>query len=243
MMQNNKLIIYAALLCSALMTACSKEDRLMYEQDARVYFSKYVTNSDSVVYSFATGPEDIIVDTAWLNFRIMGDAVGHDREIKLKVLDSSTAVAGYHYAVQPLVLPANEFTATVPVLLYRRPGLKDSMVHVVFEIAESGDFKPGYNDKPNPFAHKYDRLHYKISINDQLLKPGNWDNSLAPNFGTYSMTKFKFMIDVTGKTVWTGSIYPGDLQYLIQTVKLALYNYEQANGPMYDENGEQVVFP
>ncbi|MFD2886745.1 DUF4843 domain-containing protein [Chitinophaga cymbidii] len=242
-MENNKLIIYAALFLAVLATACSKEERVMYQQDPRVYFTKFVTNSDSTMYTFATGPDDITVDTAWLNFRIMGDAVDHDREIKLTVLDTSTAVAGYHYAVQPLIIPANAFDARIPVLLYRRPGLKDSMVHVVFEISESADFKPGYSDKPNPFANKYDRLHYKVSINDQLLKPGNWDGSLSPSFGAYSMVKFKFMIDVTGKTVWTGAIFPGDMQYLIQSVKLALYNYEQANGPMYDENGEQVVFP
>lgn len=242
-MKLNKLIIFAAFLVSALLTACSKEERVMYREDPRVYFTKFITNPDSIVYSFATGPEALTVDTAWLTFRIMGSAAEHDREIKVKALDTSTAVAGYHYAVQSLIMPAGEYQTRVPVLLYRQPGLKDSVVSVVFEVDESTDFKPGYSDRTNTIGQRYDRLHFKISLNDQLLKPGNWDGSLSVSFGVYSMTKFKFMIDVTGKTVWTGAIYPGDMQYLIQTVKLELYNYEQANGPMLDENGERVVFP
>src|SRR5690606_4416294 len=157
-MQNNKLIIYTALVFFALLTACAKEERVMYQDDPRVYFTKYVTNADSVVYSFATGPDEVTVDTAWLNFRIMGFAADRDREINLKVLDTSTAVQGYHYAIQPLVMPAGEYLARIPVLLYRRPGLKDSMVYAVFEIVESADFKPGYNDKTST-TQRYDRLH------------------------------------------------------------------------------------
>lgn len=239
----NKIVIYAALFFSTLFAACTKDERLMYQEDPRVYFTKFVTNADSIVYSFATGPEDLTVDTAWLNFRIMGTAADRDRVINLKTVDTSTAIAGYHYAVQPLIIPAGEYTARIPVLLYRRPGLKDSVVDVVFEVAESADFKPGYEDRTSTISQRYDRLHYKISINDQLLKPANWDNSLVWSFGAYSTTKFKFMIDVTGRTIWTGAIYPGDQYFYIQALKLALYNYEQANGPMLDENGERVVFP
>ncbi|UYQ92510.1 DUF4843 domain-containing protein [Chitinophaga horti] len=235
--------ILSILLGSALLTACGKEERLMYQEDPRIYFTKFIVNPDSIVYSFAVGADNVQHDTAWLTFRIMGSAADRDRVIAIKALDSSTAIAGYHYEIKELVMPAKAFETRVPVILYRRPGLKDSTLHVVFEIDSSADFLPGYSDIPNAAANKLDRLHYKLTVTDQLLKPGNWDNSLASNFGTFSQTKFRFMIQVTGRTNWTGAIFPGDQAFYIQSVKYALNNYELANGPMIDENGERVVFP
>lgn len=235
--------IYYFLLLTAILAACGKDDRVMYKEDPRIYFSKFVNNPDSVDYSFGVKPAELLTDTVYLTLRIMGTATDKDREIKLTIADSSKAKAGYHYNIGPLVMPANAYEVRVPVILYRKPGLKDSIVTVNFIIAESKDFKPGYSDKPNPLINVYDRLHYKISFNDQLLKPTVWDSRLAVNFGVYSTTKFKFMILTTGKTDWNGTIYPGDQNFLIQTVKLSLYNYELANGPMLDENGVRVVFP
>ncbi|MCK7558214.1 DUF4843 domain-containing protein [Chitinophaga sedimenti] len=238
-----QLFICSLLLGSVLLTACGKDDRLMYKEDPRIYFTKFITNPDSIIYSFATGSNTITQDTAWLTFRVIGSAADRDRVIAVHALDSSTAKAGYHYEIKNLFMPKGEFEVRVPVILYRRPGLKDSTLHVVFEIDTSADFLPGYSDVPNPAANKLDRWHYKLTVTDMLLKPSNWDNSLAVSFGTYSETKFRFMIAITGRTTWTGAIYPGDLAYYIQSVKLALYNYEQANGPMMDEKGERVTFP
>ncbi len=233
--------IYYFLLLTAILAACGKDDRLMYKEDPRIYFSKFATNPDSTDYSFGVKPATLLTDTVYLTLRIMGTATDKDREIKLKIADSSKAKAGYHYNIGPLVMPANAYEVRVPVYLYRKAGLKDSIVTIDFTVVESKDFKPGYGDKPG--ISVYDRLHYKISFNDQLLKPASWDSRLATSFGVYSATKFKFMIQATGKTDWNSTIFPGDQNFLIQTVKLALYNYEQANGPMLDENGVRVVFP
>ncbi|MRG47390.1 DUF4843 domain-containing protein [Chitinophaga sp. SYP-B3965] len=233
--------IYYFLLLTAILAACGKDNRVMYKEDPRIYFSKFATNPDSTDYSFGVKPVGLLTDTAYLTFRIMGTAVDKDREIKVTIADSSKAKAGYHYNLGPLVMPANAYEVRVPVYLYRKPGLKDSIVTIDFTIEESKDFKPGYNDKPG--LNVYDRLHYKISLNDQLLKPASWDSRLALSFGVYSKTKFNFMIVTTGKTDWNSTIFPGDQNFLIQTVKLSLYNYEQANGPMLDENGVRVVFP
>lgn len=237
-MKRRYIIILSAILGLA---ACSQDDRLMYEEDPRIYFSKFVTNADSIDYSFAVKDASLMQDTVWLTLRIMGSTTDKDREIRLGVSDTSKAREGYHFSFGPLVVPASQFEARVPVVLYRKPGLKDSLLTIDLAVEESKDFKPGYNDKPGNAA--IDRLHYKISVTDQLLKPARWDVSLAGSFGTYSQVKFRFMILETGKTDWNSTIFPGDLQFLIQTVKYALYKYEEANGPMLDENGARVVFP
>ncbi|RPD39620.1 DUF4843 domain-containing protein [Chitinophaga barathri] len=234
---------HIAILFALLgLAACSQDERLVYQEDPRVYFSKFSTNPDSTDYSFAVKDASLLQDTVWLTMRVMGSAAVKDREIRLRVSDTSKAREGYHFNFGPLVMPANAFEARLPVILYRKPGLRDSVLTIDLAVEESKDFKPGYNDRPTT-SSPIDRLHYKISVTDQLLKPARWDVSLAASFGTYSQVKFRFMILETGKTNWNETIFPGDMQFLIQTVKYALYKYEETNGPLLDENGVRVVFP
>jgi hypothetical protein len=232
--------ITAAIIC--LFCACTKENRSTYVEDPRVYFSKFITNADSVVYSFGIKPVTRVDDTVYLTVRIMGSAVKFDRVMNIKVSDTSKAKAGYHYKIGSMIMPADSFQVRVPVYLYRKPGLKDSIVTIDFIMGESKDFKPGYGDIPST-NYKLDRLHYKIALTDQLLKPGNWDSQYLSVFGAYSRVKFQFMINATGKTDWTSTPYPGDKNFLVQQVKYALYQYELVNGPLIDENGEHVVLP
>lgn len=227
-----------------LIAGCTKDKRLMYEEDPRIYFTKFilgVTNPDSAIYSFTLKPADQTKDTAYLTMRIMGSAVDRDRVIKVIVSPTSTAKEGYHFDFGPLIMPANEYQTQIPVFLYRKPGLKDSIVHLELAVGTSVDFKPGYEDKVRGSA--FDRLHYKISFTDQVLKPRNWDSYLVNYFGEYSKTKFEFMIRKTGKSEWERAIFPQDLNFYIQTVKRELLEYEKVNGPMLDENGNRISFP
>ncbi len=210
-----------------------------------MYFTKYVTNPDSIIYSFAVQPNDVTTTTVPLTFRIMGTAVNRDRVINLQVDDSSTAKVGYHFTIGKLVIPANEYQAVVPVTIYRKPGLKDSLLNAYFTVKESADFKPGYDDYASTF-NKKTRLQYKITVNDYLLKPTSWECCIASYLGAYSATKFRFVILVTGKTSWDSALdrTPGIMNFVTSTAKNALRDYEAANGPMLDENGQPVItFP
>lgn len=233
------------VLSSYLLISCTKDKRLMYEDDPRIFFYKNTigsqTDPDSINYSFGFKAATVQTDTVYLRLRIMGVAQNRDREINIIAKENSTARRGYHYDFGPLVMPANEYEARIPVYLYKKPGLKDSIVLLDLAIGESKDFKPGYTDRGATW-NQTDRLTYKIYITDQLTKPTNWDTQLLPVYGTYSRVKFQFMISVTGRTNWNG-ILPQDGNFLAQTVKVAYYNYVQANGPLIDEFGNPVVFP
>lgn len=234
--------LIAMLLMATLISAgCNKQNAIMYKEDPRVYFKKVNVLSDSLVYSFGVKANSVLADTVYLQLRIMGTAADYDREINIHLSDTSTAKAGYHFNLGPLVMPANKYETKIPVYLYRKPGLKDSMVTADFIIGGSKDFQPGYNDKMANGVT--DRLHYKISITDKLSKPANWDGRLLPYFGTYSLVKLQYMIQVTGRTDWTVLIYPNELNALTQQVKLALSEYETVNGKLLDENGAVIEFP
>lgn len=223
----NGLFIAAITLA---ISACKKDEALMFNEPVSVYVENLV---DSNIYTFATSPVEVVSDRIDVTYRIIGNSAPVDRTIALKVRDGATAKAGYHYAIGPAVVKANEFSAVVPVYLYRRPGLKDSTVSVTFDIQENTDFKTGY---PN-------RLKFKVTISDILVKPTIWDNTWASYFGTYSEVKFRFLLRVTGRTNWNSGPFPQDSRYLSQRAKLALLEYNQANGDLIDEFGQAVVFP
>lgn len=228
------------LLCIAFAVfGCAKEDLVKYKEDPRVYFS----SGEAVEYSFVASPQSIIKDTLFIPIRIMGSAVNRDRTFNINLDDSSTAREGYHFEFGPKVIPAGAYETELPVYIYRRAGLKDSSVIAYFTIGVSDDFKDGYNDKAIGLT-AYTKLHYSISINDQLLMPSNWVSKWGRYFGDYSKVKHSFINQVYGSAGWaTSVIFPQDINFLVQSVKFALYNYEQANGPLLDENGHRVIFP
>jgi hypothetical protein len=218
------------LIASFLFASCAKNKELLFDQSAAIYVS---STPDSAEYSFATSPTTVTLDTVMMNFRIIGTASNKDREIKLVPRAISTAKPGYHYNVGKALVKANEYTAEVPVYLYRRAGLKDSTLLVILDIQENADFKIGYPKQ----------LRYKLTISDILTKPAIWDNVWTPYFGEYSQVKFRFLLTATGRTDWTSYPFPADSRYLSQRARNALLEYNQTYGPLIDENGAEVFFP
>lgn len=234
-------LLLVLLFC---LSNCTKDERLMYneEETGLSFYKRGGTDVDSVDYSFALEPQDVKTDTIFLRFRIMGTTKSYDREIKLNVLDGSTAKAGYHYKIEKLFIPANAYDAEVPLILFRRLGLKDSLVTAQLEIMETVDFKKGYDDITQ--GSKLSRQTYKFSLTDKLAKPSLWDSFWKDLYGEYSNTKLLFLTSATGYRTWNTPVYlPQDQNQMVQSARLSLYEYEKANGPLIDENGNHVTLP
>jgi hypothetical protein len=237
------------LLCLVFtLGSCTKEEQLMYQDnDPRVYFPKSkvlngIGSVDSVHYSFALEPETHETDTIYLHFRIIGLAKDYDRMIKMELTEESTAKERYHFEYKDLYIPANAYEAEVPVILHRRPGLKDSIVRAELRITESTDFKPGYEGTSS--ATQLDKLSYNFTITDMLAKPAIWETLWANLFGSYSNTKLIYLTQWTGYRTWNSPVYfPQDQNLMIQQARLGLYEYEKENGPLYNENNERVLIP
>ena len=213
-----------------MFASCAKDKQLLFDEPAAIYVD---SSPDSVEYSFATSPTSKITDSVLVRFRIIGKAEPRDREIKLVARAGSDAKAGYHYKIGKAVIKANEFAALVPIYLYRKAGLKDSTVLAMIDIQENADFKVGFPK----------RLRFKLTISDRLTKPTIWDSAWSPYFGTYSEVKFRFLLSVTGRTDWSSFPFPADSRFLSQRARNALLEYNQANGALIDENGDEVFFP
>lgn len=241
------------LFAAATLIGCAKDERLLFEDETRVYFNVLEdgTNvsgpgvNDSLDYSFALLPSEVVRDTFFLKCRITGQAVNHDRRINIVAEDGSDATAGYHYELLNPIIRAGQYADSIPVVLHRRPGLQDSVVTVVFRIVDSEELLAGYNDFGTSWPvsrAKYTRQQFKLTITDRLTKPVNWDTSWLPVFGEFSAVKIRFISNVTGFTNWGGSVFPQDRTFIIQTAYYALYQYELANGDLIDENGNPVKF-
>lgn len=258
----NYTIRYALCLIGILtigITSCNKD--LVYENKPGIYIDKekLVSSKDSIAYSFAEKASTRTLDTIYLPVKISGEVSNTERNVPMMANATKTnAIAGTHYQILQTVLKANESTALVGIVLKKTPDLKSQQVRIYLEIVPNTDFplvitntktNNTYNGEP---SSKYNP-GYLIKLSDQLLKPDTWDGSgswFKYYFGTYSAVKFKFIIDITGRTVWGdraryGPDAPTSSELKIYYTKLitALYEYEQKNGPMIDETGNQVTLP
>ncbi|WP_316792193.1 DUF4843 domain-containing protein [Pedobacter frigoris] len=250
------------LLCLATLvigiTSCSKE--LVYKNMPGIYIDKEkLTARDSTAYSFAEKSATLMLDTIYIPVKISGELSGTDRIVPLTANAAKTnATAGTHYQILPTVVKANELTARAAVLLKRTPDLKTNQLRIFLEIVPNAEFpliiaNTKTNSTFNGEASATYNPGYLIKLTDQILKPDTWDGSgswFKYYFGAYSAVKFKFIIEVTGRTVWGdraryGADAPTSAQMQIYYTKVitALYEYEKINGPMIDETGNQVTFP
>ncbi|MBV7531399.1 DUF4843 domain-containing protein [Chitinophaga sp. sic0106] len=230
-----KLLLLIAAVVLVFTQACTKEDRLMYDQEPSVYFYKQIVNPDSVNYSFVVKPDSVTQDTIWLNLRITGKAGNTDRKINIQLDDSSTATAGKHFMMPQAVIAAGTYSVRTPVIILRSPDEKDSVFTAYFSIGDSPDLQKGYSDK----------LSYKISVTDQLVKPSDWNGITELFYGSYSKVKHQFMVSrlgTTAVTMSTGAQF-SELMSILQKMRVDLLKYEAINGPLIDENGTRVTFP
>lgn len=246
----------AACVCMLLMlSGCEENERMPYSADPRVYFYERIMNTAgeyedvfSSAYTFADKSSDVTLDTVLVNARIMGNTTTEDRSFKAVVVSDSSAAANSegitYYEVLDGVVKAGEVEGYLPLVVYRTQLIKDSTLQVTLQIVDAD----GYDLQ----AGVPDRLNFTVSWADKLVKPANWDTDLSYFFGTYSDTKYQFIIDVLGISTFTiysryntSGLYATATMYDFKArLKEALTAYNGANDPdLTDENGQLVTFP
>lgn len=243
-----------AVLGAGLFLACEENERLAYDAGARVYFYEQVVSgavTEEVYeanYSFADKSSELQQDTLFVTTQVMGTAATVDRSFKATVVGDSSMhqqVDGVtYYTVLDGVIKAGEIQGYLPLVLYRTALIKDSTLQVTLQITEdeSYDLQPGVPDY----------TVFTVYWADRLIEPDNWETELYYFFGTYSDTKYQFMIDILGISEYTiysrfnpeGQYTSAQIYDFVNHLKEALADYNAANDPdLTDENGELVTFP
>lgn len=241
---------FLMVMMTVFFSACEKSVD-SYENDPRIYFFErredlVSTRITSKSFSFLTYPSTVTRDTFMIKVKIMGLPASQDRVVRGEaVAEGSTAVAGQHYEFIDGTVKAGAVTGELPVVLLRSADIKTQTVTLNLRIAETKDFKPGVTEDD----------FFTLTWNDNLIKPTNWDTGLFFYFGTYSTTKFRFVIDVTGVADFPLQasarvpLKPGEYSNAAMVdiknrmkEELAVYNSTHTT-PMTDENGQPVTFP
>lgn len=243
-------IIYIALL--GLLASCKKDEISATSEAAPGVYFIYDTdrpvNIDSVSYTFVEKASTVVTDTIWLPVRISGDIADHDRGINLvAVNEGTTAVKDKHYKFLNYTMPKGSFTTRLGVVLLRDASLLNTSVALNLQLQPSSDFSTLMKDTLMGDGRYYSRNKIRIIFTDRLLKPDNWESYLIAFFGSYSNVKFRFITGVLGVSTFSTTgpnpvNYP-KMQFYQNTVRNALLEYTTANGPLVDENGNEVVIP
>ncbi|MCJ8209209.1 DUF4843 domain-containing protein [Mucilaginibacter sp. RS28] len=234
-----KYLTILMLLVFAL--GCKKSDILTYHgADGISFYITYFENPDSINYSFALQPTQKQRDTVLLNMRLVGKISANARTFKLRATDSSTARNNIDYILPDMKLPANQMFVKYPLIVLNSPEMKTKSFKLLLEVAPGAELVAGAPGIATDLSANLKRM--KVNITGQLIKPDYWEN-VQFVFGTFSVTKFQFMIKTSGLTNFSPAVIGlGEIFRLQVTFRNALTAYEKVNGPLIDESGNRVIF-
>ncbi len=229
--------IFCLIMALSLFSGCEKEG-FYYQDEARVRIEgpyKWAVKTDSLEFSFVTSPASKTEMVMDITLYIMGDKSERARTAKVAVVPEKTTAATTQYTCPTqVVVPANAYSVTFPVTLKRTADLQTKTVRLYIKVEESADFKVGVME----------RDHLLIKWNDILTMPKNW-SELESFFGTFSMVKYRFMINNTGVTEFSATTmsWAQLMNYkIVLRNALDQYNAIHPNDPLKDENGQYVTF-
>jgi len=221
------------------LASCSSDEDFFYQDQPRVRLvgeNIWAAGTDSVTFSFVAFTSDVTEQEIKVDAQIMGDVAQRDRTVNLTVVaDKTTAAASQYTAPSQVTIPSGATKATFSVILKRTADLQSKSVRLYLKVGDSADFLTGVNEEN----------HVVFIWNDVLSKPNNWVD-LEPFFGTYSDTKYRFMLTNSGGLgeFSTDSMTWAQLTSLRIRFQNALNAYNDAHpgNPMTDENGQLVTF-
>lgn len=232
--------IYIALvfaLSFLFLTSC-ENDGFYYQDEARVRLeapSEWTIGTDSLEYSFVTVPSSITQFELPVTIYLMGSITNYDRTVNLSVDEGRTTAEDKHYSFpSQVVLLAGSYKVTFPLILNRTEDLQEAGVRLYIKVVDSPDFKVGVTEED----------HLLIKWNDILSRPSNWDD-LSPFFGTFSLVKYRFMLNTTGVAEFDVDTmsWARLTNYRIMLIAaLNEYNAANPNDPLRDEYGAYVTF-
>lgn len=212
-----------SLLFAISFAGCEKE-MMSYEGVEGVYFAVQhgasYGNERTWPYQPYTNVEFVKTEAneIQLGIKVMitGPAKDYDRKFWVEVNpDSTTAQVGVHYNAIPneVTVPANAFTANVPLTLKRAVDLKKTLKTIGLRLVANESFQlsfPNWNALPSNTAgtvvKKFDASLHTLRINDFLVQPAVWIGSIQPGnreagqWGAFSEKKIKLMMELMNLT-------------------------------------------
>ena len=226
----------SGLLAVMLLTGCNENEQMVWKNIPGIYLSEYSNEVDTVYHTFTTSVGDI--DTVKLDVKLAGRLLDEPRNFHFIVNESSSAVEGLHYQTlaENYVVPAKEAMVTVPIYVLKKGDeLDDKIVTLALTLEPDDGLTLAYTD----------RVHVRILITNQLIRPSYWDMPLSLYFGPYSKAKHQKCIEIMGHD------FPLKEEDLMDYNGVSGYSYWMRAGRQvcnyyathteYDENGDLIA--
>ena len=238
------------ILIVTCLFSCKKEAVETYQGKDGISFFAYtyeLLHTTAVrSYSFALQATQKQKDTLFIPMRITGKLSDKPRTALLKTAQGTTATVGVDFELKEFTVPPGASTFKYPLILINSAGMASNVYRIVLEPAETKDFTLGtFGQTPaiNIFTEENFR-YLKVDVTSQYIEPAYWSIYLLADFGEFSAVKYKFMVKTLGITDFSYDKIGSDgLLNFPVTLRNALAAYEVANGPLLDENGQQISFP
>ncbi|GGH32834.1 hypothetical protein GCM10011418_46620 [Sphingobacterium alkalisoli] len=244
-----KYILYATMVFSLF--SCKKEAVETYQGKDGVSFFAYtyqqLHTTATRSYSFAFQKTVKTRDTMYIPLRLTGKLSDQPRTVLLKTAEGTTATAGMDFELKEVAIPPGVSMFNYPLVLINSVGMASNVYKIVLEPAETKDFTLGtLGQTPANSVNQGTEENFRyltIEVSSMYTRPAYWD-ILDADFGEFSAEKYKFMVKVLGITDFSYENigFDGYLNFPV-TLRNALADYEAANGPLLDENGNEISFP
>ena len=243
-----KYILYVTMVFTLF--SCKKEAVETYQGKDGVSFFAYTYQQLHTTairsYSFAFQSTVKTRDTMYIPLRLTGKLSDQPRTVLLKTAEGTTATAGVDFELKEVTIPPGVYIFNYPLVLINSVGMASHVYRIVLEPAETKDFTLGtlgQTPATNTVQTEENFRYLKIDVSGMYIRPAYWD-LLDADFGEFSAEKYKFMVKILGITDFSYENIGSDglLNYPV-TLRNALAAYEAANGPLLDENGQEISFP
>jgi hypothetical protein len=228
------------LLALVVMSSCSQQDSISYEDNPAIYFA-----NDDINYSFFYAESVSSQADVYVTVHAMGKASNVDRTFSLEQTDvdaKDAAQSGVQYLSlssdemkKRMVIPAGKNEIKLAITLLKDASLDLKAVKLTLKVKENDNFKVGVIESDTT----------NIVFTSQATKPANWKDWYYA-FGTsWGSVKMRFIIDNTGITNF--NTVPSDINYLIylnDKLKQKIYEYNTAHptAPLVEADGTLVEF-
>ncbi|MCM0668121.1 DUF4843 domain-containing protein [Flavobacterium tyrosinilyticum] len=252
-----KILILSILLFSLFgLTSCDKEEIETYKATNNIYFPLAVFPAynnapliDSTGFSFSFDKSNVTGRIYSIPVQVQGAVSDVDRQIKVSVDPSSTAILGTHFSLpENIVLHAGREIDSIPVRVNRTLDLKDKSVTLVLNLEENEFFTVNMKDRiTNVLTQK--KIHYtrfKLTFTDKLMQPIGWQAV----FGVFTAKKFFLMCELMNldpemfnQAQGSPGLSIPETLYYASFMKRYLADQKANGNTIYEEDGKEMLFP
>ncbi|MBK0368311.1 DUF4843 domain-containing protein [Flavobacterium agrisoli] len=254
-----KKIAFLSIVFLAILgfSSCSEDEIDTYKGTDNIYFSPAVyalVNNGSLIdstgFSFGFDNESVTEKTYYIPIRVQGTMSNVDREVKVAIDPTSSAVLGTHFSLpENIVMRAGSVIDTIAVKVKRTPDMKEHPFTLVLNLEANENFATNMQSKvTNVLTQKtLSFTRFKLTFDDMLTQPIGW---YVPYLGVFTAKKLFLMCDLMSldpSMFNQNRGLPGlgisDFSYYRDFMKRYLADQKASGNTIYEDDGTEMYFP